>query len=62
MATIKLMGDTHIQYGRHFVDTDQIVSLLSRDSIDALKEFFVDEMKREDWMLVMKLKKVFGIN
>lgn len=26
VVTIKLMGDAHISYGRHFEDTDQIVS------------------------------------
>lgn len=26
VVTIKLMGDSHISYGRHFEDTDQIVS------------------------------------
>lgn len=58
-VTIKLMGDQHITYGRHFDDKDQIVSLQTRDSIDSLKTFFRDEMQKEDWALVMKLKKVF---
>lgn len=42
--TLKLVGDSHIQYGRHFDDSDQIVSMISRDSIDSLKNFFRDEM------------------
>jgi translation initiation factor 5B len=60
-ATIKLMGDTHIQYGRHFDDSMQLVSQISRDSIDALKEHFRDEMKQTDWQLILKLKKQFNI-
>jgi translation initiation factor 5B len=61
-ATIKLSGDTHIQYGRHFDDSNQLVSQVTRDSIDALKEHFRDEMKQSDWQLIMKLKKQFNIN
>jgi translation initiation factor 5B len=55
------MGDTHIQYGRHFDDSMQLVSQISRDSIDALKEHFRDEMKQTDWQLILKLKKQFNI-
>jgi len=49
-------------YGRHFDNTDQLVSCISRQSIDALKAFFKDEMTMEDWNLVVKLKKVFGVD
>jgi translation initiation factor 5B len=49
-------------YGRHFDHTDQIVSRITRESIDALKEHFRDDMGKEDWRLVIKLKKTFGIN
>jgi translation initiation factor IF-2 len=48
-VTVKLSGDAHIQYGRHFDDTNQLVSQINRDSIDALKEHFRDEMKQTDW-------------
>ena len=48
-------------YGRHFDDTNQIVSILTRDSIDSLKEFFKDELSKDDWKLVIQLKKMFGI-
>lgn len=40
---------------------DNLVSLLSRVSIDKLKEHFRDEMSKDDWNLVRKLKPVFGI-
>ena len=49
-------------YGRHFDHNDQLVSRLTRESIDALKEHFRDEMTKDDWRLVIKLKKTFGIN
>lgn len=48
-------------YGRHFDHTDQLVSLISRPSINALKAFFKDEMSKEDWSLVIKLKRVFQV-
>jgi hypothetical protein len=35
--------------------------MLTRDSIDHLKESYRDEMKKEDWVTVLKLKKIFGI-
>lgn len=34
---------------------------MTRDSIDALKNYFKDEMEKDDWRLVIKLKKVFEI-
>ena len=48
-------------FGRHFDDTHQIASILTRDSIDALKQFFKDDLGKEDWKLVIQLKKMFQI-
>ena len=48
-------------YGRHFDHTDDLVSLITRKSIDLLKEHFVDEMDKESWRLVVKLKKLYEI-
>ena len=47
--------------GRHFDATDELVTRISRDGIDALKEWFRDEMTKEDWNLCVKLKKTFQI-
>lgn len=58
---LKLSGDQTITYGRHFDDTNQICSLISRDSLDMLKKFFKDDLKQEDLKLCVKLKKVFDI-
>lgn len=52
---------THIAYGRHFDHTNQIISKISRDSIDCLKEVFRDDMTKDDWKCVMKLKKMLQI-
>lgn len=49
-------------YGRHFDYNDALVSRISRKSIDVLKEMFRDELGKEDWKLVIRLKKVFNID
>lgn len=49
-------------FGRHFDFQDEIVSKISRESINALKKFFRDEMTRLDWELIIKLKKTFKID
>lgn len=48
-------------FGRHFDDTNQFVSILTRDSIDSLKQYFKEELNKDDWKLVIQLKKMFGI-
>eukprot|EP01137_Pigoraptor_chileana_P016519 Opistho-2@73413 len=61
---VKIMhagGDAPKMMGRHFDETDELVSKISRDSINVLKEFFRDEMTKEDWVLVLQLKKVLDI-
>lgn len=39
-------------FGRHFDHTDQLVSKISRESINALKAHFADHMTKDDWRLV----------
>lgn len=34
---------------------------ISRDSIDAVKDYFRDEMSKSDWKLIMELKRLFQI-
>ena len=41
---------------------DELVSRISRKSIDLLKEHFKDDMGRDDWRLIVKLKKTFNID
>lgn len=55
------MEQNYIMYGRQFDHTNEVVSVLSRTSIDLLKQNFKDEMEDEDWRLVIKLKKFLGI-
>jgi translation initiation factor 5B len=48
-------------HGRHFNDDDVLVSVISRASIDALKEHFKDDITLEDKNLLVKLKTLFKI-
>ena len=48
-------------YGRHFDHTNKLYSLINRKTIDSLKEFFKEQMKKDDWLLVIQLKRVFNI-
>lgn len=49
-------------WGRHIFETDPIYSLITRKSIDTLKDpAFRDEVPREDWLLIKKLKPIFDI-
>jgi translation initiation factor 5B len=48
-------------YGRHLEEKDQLVSHISRASIDTLKEFYRSEVTMEEWALVKRLKPVFDI-
>ncbi|XP_051993420.1 eukaryotic translation initiation factor 5B-like isoform X2 [Xyrauchen texanus] len=54
-------GESPKMYGRHFEGVDIIVSKITRQSIDALKNWFRDEMQKSDWQLIMELKKTFEI-
>ena len=62
-VAIKLSNESNpnIMFGRQFDHTHALYSKLSRQSIDALKEYFKEEMTKEDWGLVIKLKTVFNI-
>ncbi|KAK7496614.1 hypothetical protein BaRGS_00012266 [Batillaria attramentaria] len=54
-------GEAPKMFGRHFDETDLLVSKISRESIDAVKDYFRKEMTKNDWMLIMELKKLFQI-
>ncbi|XP_018418869.1 PREDICTED: eukaryotic translation initiation factor 5B [Nanorana parkeri] len=54
-------GESPKMFGRHFEATDHLVSKINRQSIDALKNWFRDEMQKSDWQLIVELKKVFEI-
>ncbi|CRG93650.1 translation initiation factor IF-2, putative [Plasmodium gallinaceum] len=58
---IKICGEPHVTYGRHFDFNQKIYSKITRESIDVLKEYFRNELTMEDWKLVVHLKKIFNI-
>ncbi|GAB5037127.1 translation initiation factor aif-2 [Nannochloropsis oceanica] len=58
---IECEKNPNIMFGRHFTAEHPLYSRISRESIDALKSHFKDELTNDDWRLVIDLKKVFGI-
>jgi hypothetical protein len=55
-------AESAVLFGRHFDAQDALVSRVTRESIDVLKANFRDEMTKDDWRLVIRLKKVFNID
>jgi len=63
-VAIKIEQDPSQQqrvYGRHFDHTDELVSKISRKSIDVLKQSYKEEIDKEDVALLVKLKALFHI-
>ncbi|KAG7305201.1 hypothetical protein JYU34_009238 [Plutella xylostella] len=56
-----LPGESPKMFGRHFDETDFLVSKISRASIDACKDYFRDDLVKTDWQLMVELKKLFQI-
>lgn len=54
-------GEAPRLVGRHFDETDLLVSKVSRQSIDAVKEYFREDLQKSDWQLMVELKKQFHI-
>lgn len=50
-----------IYFGRHFDATYELYSKITRDSIDLLKEYFKDDISKDDLKLLIKIKKMFNI-
>ena len=55
-------GDAPKLYGRHFNHEDILMSRITRESIDIVKEYYRDEMTKQDWQLMIELKKLFKVN
>ncbi len=60
-VAVKVTGQPQIMVGRHFDETNQICSLITRDSLDAIKKYYKDEVTQEDVELLKKLKMLFKI-
>lgn len=62
-VAIKIEGSNQPMYGRQLEETDTLYSHISRKSIDTLKEFYRDEVEKDDWALIAKhLKPLFDIS
>ncbi|GAU13353.1 hypothetical protein TSUD_43070 [Trifolium subterraneum] len=64
-VAIKIVGSNSEEqqkmFGRHFEIDDELVSHISRRSIDILKTNYRDDLSMEEWKLVVKLKSLFRI-
>lgn len=54
-------GEAPKMFGRHFDEKDFIISKISRQSIDACKDYFREDLVKTDWQLMVELKKLFQI-
>ena len=59
---VKIDNQTNpgIMYGRHFTHRDLLYSNVSRASFDILKQYFKQDISKEDVKLLVKLKKIIG--
>ncbi|XP_052155228.1 eukaryotic translation initiation factor 5B-like isoform X2 [Oryza glaberrima] len=64
-VAIKIIGsnpdEQQKSFGRHFDMEDELVSRITRRSIDLLKENYRDDLSMDDWKLVVKLKSILKI-
>ncbi|KAL8803277.1 MAG: hypothetical protein Q9223_006290 [Gallowayella weberi] len=60
-VAIKVEGPNQPMYGRHLEEKDVLYSMISRQSIDTLKEFYRADVSNEEWALVKKLKGLFDV-
>ncbi|KZO93745.1 hypothetical protein CALVIDRAFT_566224 [Calocera viscosa TUFC12733] len=49
-------------FGRHFDEKDEVLSHVTRLSIDVLKETFRDDVSKEEWKLIVALKSRLDIS
>ncbi|KAF3918602.1 hypothetical protein AA313_de0202758 [Arthrobotrys entomopaga] len=61
-VAVKIEGSNQPILGRHWEEKDTLYSHISRRSIDTLKDHFRDEVVKEDWALIVQLKKVFKVD
>ena len=55
------MGGHQPVYGRQLEEGDTLYSLISRKSIDTLKQFYRKDVSNDEWALIVKLKPLFDI-
>jgi len=60
-VAVKIEGPNQPLYGRHLEEKDILYSLISRTSIDTLKEYYRADVSMDEWNLIRKLKPMFDI-
>jgi len=60
-VAVKIEGPNQPLYGRQLDEKDTLYSLVSRQSIDTLKEFYRPDVTQDEWLLIKKLKTLFDI-
>lgn len=58
---MRIGGQSSVSFGRTFDESAQICSWITRKSLDALKEYFRDEVSQEEWKLCKLLKAKYKI-
>lgn len=61
MSLETIPGDNVLTFGRQFNEKMPLYSLITRQSIDLLKEYYEKDLTITEWKLVIKLKRLFGI-
>jgi translation initiation factor 5B len=60
-VAVKIEGPNQPLYGRQLEEKDILYSLISRQSIDTLKEFYRSDVSNDEWLLIKKLKVLYDI-
>jgi translation initiation factor 5B len=55
-------SNPNIEYGKHFDSKNMLYSKITRESLDILKEYYVNDVTKEDFSLVVKLKKILNVS
>ncbi|KAI3630672.1 hypothetical protein MIR68_012107 [Amoeboaphelidium protococcarum] len=61
-VAVRIETDQVRIFGRHFEENDELVSRITRKSIDILKEAFRSEVSKDEWLLIKKLKPILKID
>ncbi|KAF2683978.1 hypothetical protein K458DRAFT_303506 [Lentithecium fluviatile CBS 122367] len=60
-VAVKIEGPNQPIYGRHLEEKDTLYSHISRASIDTLKAHFREDVSKDEWLLIKKMKPDFDI-
>ena len=58
---IRLSNPDGVSIGRHFEDSDTLISMITRESIDILKRDYKEVVTKTQWEQIIKYKKLLGI-